>query len=406
MADLLDFDTALTRILAAATPLGTVEHQLADAAGHCLAEPIFARLTQPPFDASAMDGYAVVADAVVPNLPMPVAGRSEAGNGFAGTCPRGAAIRIFTGAPLPAGTDTVVMQEDVVADGDRVTLSVRPNPGQHIRRRGSDFAEGAPLLAKGTRLTPGALSLAAASGHGTLAVTRRPRLALLMTGDELVPPGTKPGPDRIVASNGAGLFGLLAPLCRRIDDLGIAGDDEAVLGAHLAAALAGDADVIVTTGGASVGDRDFVKKVLGDLGAPPDLWRIAMRPGKPLMFARHGDKLVFGLPGNPVSALTTAVTLLVPALRALAGDADPGPHLVTLPLAEALGPNGPRRHFHRARLVDTESGLLVAPLPETDSAHLSSFARADALIVHHELSPALAAGTPVKVLFLGAVTPR
>ena len=403
--DLLSYDDALARILDAAKPLSAEMRPLAACAGHCLAEAVSARLTQPPFDASAMDGYAVAAGAS-PDRPLTLVGRSEAGSGWSGTLKPGEAVRIFTGAPVPAGAESVVMQEDVSVEGDAIALSAAPNPGQHIRRKGNDFSAGAQLLASGTRLTPAALSLCAAAGHGGLPVFRRPRLSLLMTGDELVPPGTLPGPDQIVASNGAGLHALFAPLVAGIVDLGIAGDDEAVLRERLAAAFASDADVVITTGGASVGDRDLVKPVLAELGIVPDLWRIAMRPGKPLMFARAGTKLFFGLPGNPVSALTTALVLVLPALSALAGDTDPGPHFLTLPLAEGIGPNGPRRHFRRARLVHAANGLGVAAIAEADSAHLSSFAQADCLIVHPEHSPRLPEGTPVKTLIVGSVTAR
>ncbi len=402
--DLMSFDDALQRILAAAIPLDAETRPLSDAAGHCLAETIAARLTQPPFNASAMDGYAVASATATPGTPLRVVGRSEAGKGFAGSLGPGEAVRIMTGAPVPDTADTVIMQEDVAVDGDTISLSARPAPGQHIRKRGNDFAEGMPLLAAGTRLSPAALSLAAAAGHGSLTVTRRPRLSLLMTGDELVPPGTLPGPDQIAASNGAGLMALFAPHAGKIADMGIAGDDEASLRQKLETMLASDADVIITTGGASVGDRDLVKPVLVELGVSLDLWRIAMRPGKPLMFAKVGNKLFFGLPGNPISALTTAKLLVAPALRALAGDAEPGPRLVTLPLAAPLAANGPRRHFSRARLVDSAGGLRIMPGDNSDSAHLSSFASADALIVQMEHAPARPEGAPVQAYILGLLT--
>jgi molybdopterin molybdotransferase len=292
------------------------------------------------------------------------------------------------------------MQEDVTRDGETITLATQPEPGQHIRTAGNDFAAGTPLIGKGSRLTPAALALAAAAGHAELPVVRRPRLALLATGDELVPPGTVPGPDQIVASNGAGLRAMFSPFVSAIEDYGIVRDNEPDLREALSAALASDADVIVTTGGASVGDKDLVRPMLGDLGVSLDLWRIAMRPGKPLMFARAGGKLIFGLPGNPVSALTTAFLLVVPALRAIAGDADPGPHYLTLPLATPLEANGPRRHFRRAQLLHTPEGTQVTPIEMTDSAHLSSFASADALIVQMENSEAAPEGTFVQVLFL------
>ncbi len=400
MSDLISYDDARARILAAATPLDVERHLLASAAGHYLAEPLISRLTQPPFDASAMDGYAVSCSEVVDGVPLKVIGRSEAGSGFSGTIGPGEVVRIFTGAPIPAGADAVIIQEMAQCDGDLVRFSALPEPGQNIRLCGNDFSAGRTVLEKGARLTPAMLSLAAASGHAELPVFRRPRIALITTGDELVPPGTMPGPDQIVASIGAGLTSLLAPHADRISDHGIVGDDAEQMRHALCKARDSDADVIVTTGGASVGDKDLIRPVLAALGISPDLWRIAVKPGKPLLFAHFEKKLIFGLPGNPVSALTTASILLVPALLALAGAADPGPHFLTLPLAAPLGPNGPRRNFRRARLVEGETSMCVAPIAETDSAHLSSFAKADALIVHSEQSPALAAGTPVKVLLL------
>ena len=398
---MLSFDDARDRILAAAAPLSPENRRLADATGYHLASSITARLTKPPFAASAMDGYALASGSASDGQAFRIVGRSEAGNGFAGTVSAGEAVRIFTGAPVPAGTDTVIVQENAEPDGDSVRFTTKVEADQNIRTAGNDFVEGAPLLETGTALTPAAIALAAAAGHGELSVTRRPTVAILATGDELVPAGTLPGPDQIVASNGPGLTTLLAPYCAEVTDLGIAGDDMALLHARLGAALASDADVIVTTGGASVGDKDYVKPVLQELGITLDLWRIAMRPGKPLLFARAGNKLIFGLPGNPVSSLTTAQVLLIPALKALAGAPEPGPNYVTLPLASALRANGPRRHFHRARLENTPEGLRVAPLEETDSAHLSSFALADALVVHPEKSPALPEGSLVQVVLLG-----
>lgn len=347
-----------------------------------------------------MDGYAVDSRTVEPGIPLVVIGRSEAGTGFTGTLHPGQAVRIFTGAPVPPGADTVIMQEDVTSEKDTVTLSAPPVTGEHVRKRGNDFADGAPLLANGTRLTPAALSLAAAAGHADLPIVRRPRLALLATGDELVPPGTVPGPDQIVASNGAGLGALLSPYSAALTDYGIVRDNEPDLRKSLAAALDSDADVIITTGGASVGEKDLVKPVLAELGVTLDLWRIAMRPGKPLMFARFGSKLVFGLPGNPISALTTATLLVIPALCALAGDTDPGPHFIALPLAAPLEANGFRRHFRRAKLIRTPQRTEVLPIETVDSAHLSSFAEADALIVNTENAPALPAGSLVQTLYL------
>lgn len=396
--DLLPVEEALARVLDGVQPLEVQVLPLASATGHCLAQPLIAKLTQPPFAASAMDGFAVCAADIVPGKAMGVEGVSQAGQGFSGALTSGHAVRIFTGAPLPEGADAVVMQEDARRDGGQVIFDAPAARGQNIRWAGNDFSIDQVLFTEGRRLGPGAIALAAASGHAQLEVYKKPNVALLATGDELVPPGAMPGPNQIVASNGAGLHALLGPLTARFEDLGIVGDDETDIRARLQAMLEGDADVILTTGGASVGDHDLVQPVLASLGVEMGFWRIAMRPGKPLMFGRRGRKCVFGLPGNPVSALVTAQLFVAPLLRALGGDATPGPKTLRLPLGAPLPANGARRHFMRGTLIHGTKGSVVMPVRQTDSAHLSSFGDAEVLIVHREHVAPLAAGEIVEVI--------
>jgi molybdopterin molybdotransferase len=289
------------------------------------------------------------------------------------------------------------MQEDVVANGNEIGFTLTVESGRSVRLRGSVFAEGAVLLPPGTVLSPARLSLTALANRSSVTVARRPRLALLSTGDELVAPGTPLGPDQIVDGNSIGLAALFENLAE-VGDRGIARDTPAALGKALSAALDAEVDVLVTTGGASVGERDYVRDVLRELGVEIDFWQIAMRPGKPLMFGRRGSTLVFGLPGNPVSALITAMIVVLPAQRALAGHADPiGPRL-SLPLAAPLRANGARRHFLRGRLEPTPKGSQVMPIAETDSAHMVSLAGADVLIVQPENDPGLPAGAVVEVV--------
>lgn len=396
---MIRLDEALRRIFEAVPHLGSETVPLASAHGRVLAAPLTAGHSQPPFDSSAMDGYAVRHDDVTPGRPLRLAGTAQAGARFIGMMGRGQCVRIFTGAPIPIGADAVVMQEQATADGRDILFDAAPPAGHNIRRRGMDFLAGSELLSAGTTMTPVSLSLAAAANRTELTVVRRPRLALLATGDELVPPGDVPGPDQIVASNSSGLTPLFAPYCRSILDLGIARDDPQALEAALLGALDDGTDIVVTTGGASVGERDFVQDVLVDLGVDLDFWKIAMRPGKPLMFGTRGRTMFFGLPGNPVSAMVTAMVVVVPALRAMTGVADPVGWRLRLPLAAQLPANGGRRHFLRARLEQTaEGGLLVRPVGQTDSSHLTSLATADGLIVQLENDPGQDAGATVEFL--------
>jgi molybdopterin molybdotransferase len=396
---MMPVDEALERIIRKLPALGAETIPLSAADGRVLAKPLVSTHNQPPFDSSAMDGYAVRADEVFPGKPLKLAGTAQAGARFIGMMQPGQCVRIFTGAPLPIGADSVIIQEDATANGNQISFAKAVKPGANVRKQGFDFRRGAELLPAGTALTPQMLSLAAGANQPRLTVTRRPRIAILATGDELVPPGTPLGPDQIVASNSYGLSALLAPYADSILDLGIVADDKPKLDAKLLEAFDAGVDILITTGGASVGERDYVQEVLKDLGVELDFWKLRMRPGKPLMFGTRGKTLVFGLPGNPVSALVTATVILKPALRALLGHSDALWPRIGVPTLASLPPNGPRRHYMRGNLSRNEIGFLqVTPIFETDSGHSSSLALADALIVQPEDHPGAPPGEIVEVI--------
>jgi molybdopterin molybdotransferase len=397
-APLLAVDDALQRLLDGVEPLASEAVDLSSAHGRVLAQPIGARLTQPPFDASAMDGYALRAiDAAAVPATFAVIGDSAAGRGFAGSVGAGQAVRIFTGAPIPAGADAVVIQEDTARNGDTVTVNQATFTGENIRGRGKDFASGQPLFPAGHRLTARDLMLAASSGHGSLAVHRRPRVAILATGDELVPPGATPGPDQIVSSIPVGLAAMIVSAGGEPIHLGIARDTLPDLDAKIVSAA--DADILVTIGGASVGDHDLVQKALTARGLSLAFWRIAMRPGKPLMFGKLGSQRVLGLPGNPVSATLCAQIFLLPLIRALQGGEPTIPGTMGV-LSTPLTANGPRQHYIRARIVAPGTPPTVEALPSQDSSLVATLARADCLIVQPANGSALAAGALAQVLAL------
>jgi molybdopterin molybdotransferase len=399
---MISVDEALDRIFLQLDAPAAESVPLARAHRRVLAAPLLATHSQPPFDASAMDGYAVRAAEVVPDHPLKLAGTSQAGARFVGMMEHGQCVRIFTGAPMPIGADAVVMQELATASGNQVSFTRPVTPGTSVRRHGMDFTRGQQLLAAVVTLTPAMLSLAASANQPSLSVTKRPKLAILATGDELVAPGAARGADQIVASNSYGLVPLLGGYCEKIVDLGIVPDDKKKLEQALLGAFDYGADIVVTTGGASVGERDYVQEVLVDLGVKLDFWKLRMRPGKPLMFGTRGSTLIFGLPGNPVSAMVTAIVILRPALRQMTGHNDPFWPMLSVPLATDLPPNGDRRHFRRGTFLRNELGLLeVLPIAETDSSHTSSLAMADALIVQIEDHPGAAAGDIVEVIPLG-----
>lgn len=386
---------AQARLLALAEVLPVEEAPLADAAGRFLAAPVIARRTQPAADLSAMDGYAI-RFAELPG-PWEVVGESAAGRGLDRALAAFQAARIFTGAPVPTGADTILVQEEAMREGSRLLLSGDgpASHGQSVRSAGSDFREGETLIAAGALLTPARIALAATGGYGALPVPRRPRIALLSTGDELVPPGAPTFEASLPASNGPMLAALLAGRPLEARDHGIVPDRLDRLAAAFLVAAA-SADIVVTTGGVSVGDHDLVRPALERAGAALDFWRVAMRPGKPLMAGRLGDAIVLGLPGNPVSAFVTALLFLLPLTRHLAGDPAPLPHTVRLPLRTGLPATGGRAEYFRARLVDGG----VEPLSSRDSAALVELASADALIARPPHSPAAAATESCDVLML------
>ncbi|WP_404404162.1 gephyrin-like molybdotransferase Glp [Pelagibacterium halotolerans] len=396
---MISVDEALARIRAAVLPRPSIVVPLEQASGRVLAEPVAARLDQPPFAASAMDGYAVRAADVSMGAVLTKIGVSQAGKGFDGLVSQGQCVRIFTGAPVPKGADAVVMQERTEVDGAKVTVLAGVQAGTNIRPQGNDFAQGDILSAAGEVMTPARIALAAAANHATCTIMSPPSLALMATGDELILPGTTIETDQIVASNSFGLTAMFSPYCGDIIDCGIVPDDRARLATEIGSALDRNPDVFVTTGGASVGEHDFVKDVLKENGVDIDFWRIAVRPGKPLMFGRKGATLVFGLPGNPVSAMVTAHVFVLPALRALLGTSEPAP--LRLPLGAEIPQNGPRRHFLRAQMRAGPDGMTtVLPIAQTDSGHLSSLAQADCLIVQPEGDMGRIAGEPVEVVVL------
>jgi molybdopterin molybdotransferase len=404
MSGLIPVAEALARVLASVThPVESETVALAEAAGRTLAADITASRTQPPFPASAMDGYAVrSADAAAPGADLRLIGSSAAGHGFTGRVGPGEAVRIFTGAPVPDGADAILIQEDAEADGGRVRVVEPVAPNRFIRRPGLDFTAGETLLTAGMSLDARRLALAAAAGHPRLSVRRRPRVAILATGDELVTPGAMPAWDQIVASNGLALGALAAEAGAEIIDLGIAADDHAALADALRRARGARADLLVTLGGASVGDHDLVQAALAKEGLELGFWRVALRPGKPLMHGRLGDMLVIGLPGNPVSSIVCGLLFVVPAIRALQGDPRAGAdRSEPAVLGRDLQANDGRADYLRASLT-LEPGRLPVAMPEQrqDSSMLAVLGRSEALLIRAPHAPSAKAGDPCRIIRL------
>ena len=403
---LLPVDEALRLLLADKMPSGYEQVALHEAGDRVLATSIFASFNQPPFDASAMDGYAIrFADAAHLPVTLKVIGESAAGKGFSGTVQSGEAVRIFTGAPLPAGADTVVIQENTQQDGDQVTLLEDVEKGRHIRLSGLDFRDGECLLQTGHVLDPASLSLAAASGHAHLQVYKRPHTAILATGNELVPAGTAPAADQILSSNSYGVAEIVRRNGGVAEDLGIVADDLAQIEQSVRNVAASDADILITLGGASVGDHDLVHKALTSCGVDLSFYKIAMRPGKPLMFGQlsRQDKkplLVLGLPGNPVSSLVCSYVFLAPLVARLAGKT-PVTRIAGAVLAQDMDANGNRRDYARASLTRNSNGdLLATPLPVQDSSMLTVITRADALLIREPFAHPAKAGDRCQVLLI------
>lgn len=364
---------------------------LREARGRVMLTDAVARRNQPPFAASAMDGYGVTAGAAIPGASFDLIGEAAAGHGFDGTVGAGQAVRIFTGAPVPDGVGHVVLQEDCTQQGPSVTITGTPGDGTNIRPAAGDFSMGDRLSAP-RRLTPADMALLAAMNVAQVPVARRPAVALISTGDELVMPGEEPGPDQIIASNTFGLLGLIEEAGAEARLLPIARDNDASL--HMALDLAQGADVVVTIGGASVGDHDIVARVAEETGMQRAFYKIAMRPGKPLMAGRMGDALMLGLPGNPVSAMVCGHLFLLPVLRAMMGlPATPAPRVQAV-LGADVAANGPREHYMRARL---DNGT-VTPFDRQDSSLLSILSDANALLVRPIDDGARQAGDLVDVV--------
>jgi molybdopterin molybdotransferase len=393
---------ALSAILAGAEPLSE-EMVALDAAHHrVLARDVAALRTQPPQAMSAMDGYAVrSADASHVAARLRVIGEVAAGRPFGQTVGAGEAVRIFTGGVIPAGADAVIIQEDTVVDGGSIDITEAAIAGRHIRPAGVDFCEGDVLLAGGTRLTDRDLSLAAGMNYPELAVRRRPKVAVLATGDELVMPGATPGPGQIVYSNGYALRALARHEGAETIDLGIAADTVEATTLGIRRARDSGADILITTGGASVGDHDLVKQSLEAEGVSMAFWRIAMRPGKPMMHGRLGAMRVIGLPGNPVSSYVCGFLFLVPLIRSLSGRTEVHHSLETALLGRDVAANDLREDYLRARLERRADGVLIAtPVNHQDSSLLGNLAAARALVIRAPHAPAAAAGSACDILRL------
>ena len=381
---------ALDHLFSLVAPLGVEEVPLAEAAGRVLAREVAAMRDQPPFAASAMDGYAIAGEAVA-GTTLRVIGEAAAGHGFNGRVGAGEAVRIFTGAPVPGGATRVVMQEDVTPEGAAITLGDGIGAGDNIRAAGGDFRAGQTMSAP-RRLRPADIALLASMNMAFVPVHRRPEVALIATGDELVMPGEDPGPDQIIASNTFGLKAMLEARGARARLLPVARDSRASLETVLK--LAAGCDLVVTIGGASVGDHDLVARLGPELGMERAFYKVAMRPGKPLMAGRMGDAAMIGLPGNPVSAMVCGHVFVVPMVEAMLGlGTAPAPRR-TAPLAAPLPANGPREHYMRARLGDDG----IAAEDRQDSSLLSILAHADALLVRPPHDPAREAGETVTFL--------
>jgi len=396
---MISVDEALNRITGTMPIMPVEQIALSDTLGRVLAEDIAARRTQPPMAVSAMDGYAVRAEDVQ-DLPatLEVIGAAPAGEAYPGTLRPGQAVRIFTGGPVPDGADAIVIQENTTTEANSVTvIEGKTTVGRYVRPAGLDFAEGQTLLSAGRALTARDVGLAAGMNVPWIKVRRKPLIALLATGDEIVMPGDPIGPNQIVSSNGLALASFITAAGGRPIDLGISPDSRDALKAMAAGARG--ADMLVTTGGASVGDHDIVQSVLGEVGLELDFWKIAMRPGKPLIFGRIAETPILGLPGNPVSALVCALIYLGPAIRAMLGLGDGGAPTASAVLGRDLAANDERQDYLRSRLEPGPGGTMVAtPSDAQDSSMFATLAHAQCLVVRAPHAPPAKAGDVVTIL--------
>ena len=399
---MIPVEEARTRILAGIAPTTAEVVPLAEAWGRVLARPVLSRLTQPPRDVSAMDGYALKAADATLGATLQVVGAAPAGHPWEGTLQPGQALRLFTGSIVPDGADAILLQEDATRTGDSVTVNEAATQGRHIRRAGQDFAAGDTLIAPGRRLNARDIGLAAAGNNAWLTVHRRPRVAILATGDEIALPGDPIPPGGIVSSNSHALAALVRAAGGDPVVLPIAPDNRDAL--MQAADSVHGMDLLLTSGGASVGEHDLVQEALGARGLVVDFWQIAMRPGKPLMHGRLGPVPMIGLPGNPVSSLVCAILFVIPALQKLAGLPAAAPPAVTARLGAPLAANDKRADHLRATLSTAADGTLVATaFPRQDSSMLRLMAQADALILRAAHAPAAEAGAMVPVIRLDAL---
>ncbi|MBK18946.1 MAG: molybdopterin molybdenumtransferase MoeA [Rhodospirillaceae bacterium] len=399
---MISVEEARNKIMANMPLMPPEQVPLSEALGRVLAEDVSSRRTQPPNAVSAMDGYAVRAEDVA-KIPakLKVVGHVPAGQEYDSAVGTNEAVRIFTGATIPDGADTIVIQENTELDGDDVNVIDGDAPvGRFIRPAGLDFSEGDTLLQAGQVLTARDVGLAAGMNVPWLSVRRKPRIALLATGDEIVMPGDPLGPNQIVSSNGLALAAFIMARGGIPVDLGIAPDSEETL--RVMAEGAKGADMLITCGGASVGDHDLVQQVLGKIGLEIDFWRIAMRPGKPLMFGNIGDTRMMGLPGNPVSSLVCATIFLIPAINAMLGINGDEVHYQTASLTKVLPENDEREDYLRAAITRSQNGELQAtPFSKQDSSVFSGLARADALILRKPFAPAAPIGEQIQFMPLG-----
>ena len=399
---LMSVADALQRVLSDARPLPAETVALDEALGRVLTEDIVALRTQPPAALSAMDGYAVRASdiAQVP-VALKVIGEVAAGHPFAGKVGPGEAARIFTGGVMPADSDTVVIQELTSRDADSVTIQKASAPGRNVRAEGIDFARDEKLLRKGHRLTDRDLMLAAAMNHPRLKVHRRPKVAVLGTGDELVPPGSTPREGEIVFSNGFALAALARLNGAEVHELGIVRDRVEDISTAVRRASDLHADILVTSGGASVGEHDLVQRALAAEGLELSFWRVALRPGRPMMHGRLEGMQVLGVPGNPVSSYVCAFLFLVPLIRTLAGRKDIAHPPENARLGSDLPANDERADYLRATLQHGPNGPVVTPLPVQDSSLMAPLAKADCLLIREPYAPSAPAGSDCVILKLG-----
>ncbi|MGA9009851.1 MAG: gephyrin-like molybdotransferase Glp [Xanthobacteraceae bacterium] len=396
---MISVEQALQQVLAHAVTLPAEQVPLAQADGRALAEDLKALRTQPPADLSAMDGYAVRAsDVTKAPARLKVIGEVAAGRPFDKSVGPGEAARIFTGGVVPDGADTVVVQEQANRDGDTVEIQKPAAKGRNVRRRGLDFRAGETAFARGHRLRPRDLQLAAGMNHPLVPVYRKPKIVLFATGDELVPPGDEPGPGQIVYSNGFALAAVAREEGADVIELGVVGDrlDETIAAVRKARELG--ADILVTTGGASVGEYDLVQKAFAAEGMELSFWKIAMRPGRPLMHGRLGATQVLGLPGNPVSSYVCALLFLIPLIRRMSGRSDLAAPIKSALLGCDLAANDERADYLRATLQTGNDGLVATPFPIQDSSMMVTLSRADCLVIRDPYEPAAKAGSRCRIV--------